>query len=245
MFDFFVKKIRLIDLTEGFCDVHSHLLWGVDDGSSDQNETDRLASKLSSIGFEKIYLTPHIIYGLYGDQCEKSLRSRFAELKPSPNIEYRLGAEYFLDEKFISHFHSDEPMLTMGGEWLLTEYALSAQRADRLDELFEVSLSGKSIIIAHPERYAFTLNDPSRCELDKLLSRNFALQLNLLSLVGYYGPRIKAVSIEMLRKGDYTFVGSDTHSVVYTEKILGSEVPASLAEPLRRLVENNQRILWK
>lgn len=244
MFDFLKKKCYLADLIDDFCDVHCHLLWGVDDGCKDQRSADLLAEQMIGLGFTKLTLTPHIIYGLYDNQTESSLRARFAEMKPHEGIEYRLGAEYFLDENFMSHVNSDEPMLTIGDEWLLTEFALGATHVSHLESLFEASLGGKSIIIAHPERYSFAVERNYR-EINRLISRKFALQLNLLSLTGYHGPRVKRAAEEMLSRGLYTFVGSDAHSTAYTDAIRSGVINPNLAEPLKRLMANNREILWK
>lgn len=245
MFDFFKKSTYLVDLLDGFCDVHSHLLPGVDDGSQSQKTTDCLADILLSMGWEKIYLTPHIIFGMYDSQDEKNLRARFAELNHFPKLEYRLAAEYMLDEGFLSHVESEEPMLTIGEDFLLVEYAIQSMRMGYTNELFETSMRGYNIIIAHPERYSFVANDPRGSHIDKMISCNHFLQLNLLSLCGYHGHKVLKIAEKMLLADQYTFLGSDVHSKIYTNTISRAKVPAKSAEHIKRLVENNRQLLWK
>lgn len=245
MFSFFSKKIYLKDLMEGFCDMHSHLLWGVDDGAANQELTTKLADGLADLGCEKVYLTPHIIYGLYDNQDEASLRARFAQTEKHKRIEFRLAAEYYLDEKFMDHVASDEPLLAMGNKHLLVEYGLQSNRVTHIDELFEVSISGYNIIIAHPERYMFLCEARNMHELNKLTSRKYALQLNLLSLLGVHGKNTQHMAEELLKEERYTFVGTDTHSMKYIERFEDGELSAKLAEPLKRLINNNKEILWR
>lgn len=245
MFSIFKKKNYLVDLLGDFHDVHSHLLWGVDDGCADQAATDQLADQLADLGTSHIYLTPHIIYGLYDNQTEENLRARYAQMTPHSKVEYRLGAEYFLDENFMSHVNSDTPMLTLGENWLLVEYGLGASRVVQLDALFEAQMKGHNIIIAHPERYAFASEGQDKHELEKLTTRKYALQLNLLSIIGSHGEKVRKAAEELLLDGKYTFVGSDSHSPRYSEAFREATIGTKLVEPLKRLIENNKKILWK
>lgn len=245
MFGIFKKKSYIVDLLGDFYDVHSHLLWGVDDGCKTPEHTTALATELVELGFKGAYLTPHVIYGLYGNNTEKGLRERLLEMPDVTPLELRLAAEYHLDEGFMAHVEGEEPMLTLGDEWVLVEYGLGAGRASHQNELFELALSGKNIIIAHPERYAFLSEGHNFAELERLTSKNYALQLNLLSLTGYHGENSRRVAEKMLLEGRYTFVGSDTHSRLYTKAIREGQISSKVVEPLKELMENNKRILWK
>lgn len=244
MFSIFRKKAYLRDCLGDFYDVHSHLLWGVDDGCRNAEHSVELAREMVALGFKGAYLTPHIIYGLYGDNTEAGLREQFRAMPDVSPLEVRLAAEYHLDEKFADHTKGQEPMLTLGGEWVLVEYSLGAGRASHQDELFELALSGKSVIIAHPERYAFLAEGHNFRELSKLTDKSYALQLNLLSLTGYHGEKSRRVAEELLLAGRYTFVGSDAHSRIYTKAICEGILSPKCVEPLRELMANNKRILW-
>lgn len=246
MFGFWRKKCWLRDQLGDFYDIHSHLLWGVDDGCRDADHTLLLDAELSELGFKGAYLTPHIIYGLYGNNTEKSLREQFCKMPEGMNLEVRLAAEYCLDEKYLTHVHSEEPMLTLGNDHVLVEFSMGTSRVDgHVNDLFETALVGKNLIIAHPERYAFLSIDRNYRELEKLTSKGYALQLNLLSLTGYHGEGARRVSEELLLKGDYTFVGSDVHSRVYTRALREGTISPKVVEPLRELMENNKKILWQ
>jgi tyrosine-protein phosphatase YwqE len=245
MFDIFRKKCYLVDCLGDFYDVHSHLMWGVDDGCRSAEHTTQLAAELVKLGFKGAYLTPHIITGLYGNNTEKGLREKLSEMPDVSPLEIRLAAEYHLDEGFMAHVESEEPMLTLGEEYVLVEYGLGAGRASHQNELFETALSGKSIIIAHPERYAFVAEGHNYGELSQLTSKNYALQLNLLSLTGFHGSASRKAAEKLLLEGSYTFVGSDSHSRVYTKAIREGVISPKVVQPLRELMDNNKRILWK
>ena len=42
-------------------DIHSHILYGIDDGSTDIEESIEIIKRLKQIGFHKIIATPHYI----------------------------------------------------------------------------------------------------------------------------------------------------------------------------------------
>ena len=82
-------------------------------------------------------------------------------------------------------------------------------------------------------------------EIEKLTSKGYALQLNMLSLLGKHGPKVKSIAEELLLKGRYTFLGSDTHSRTYTQAIKEGTISPKVAEALKPLIANNKEILWK
>ena len=67
-------------------------------------------------------------------------------------------------------------------------------------------------------------------ELEKLTSKGYALQLNLLSLTGQSGAKVKRIAEELLLDGRYTFVGSDVHSRLYINAIKEGTISPKLVE---------------
>lgn len=247
MFCIFRKRTPLREHLEGFYDVHSHLLWGVDDGCRDAEHAKAVCAELVDLGFKGAYVTPHIIYGLYGNNTEKGLRESFKERVEGVDLglELRLAAEYYLDERFLKHLYSEEPMLTFNNDHLLVEFGLGTARVEpHLNDLFEAALKGKNIIIAHPERYAFLTEDRNFRQLEMLTSKGYKLQLNLLSLTGLRGEPTRRIAEQLLLSGEYTFVGSDVHSRVYTQALREGMISPKVVEPLRELMHNNKTLLW-
>jgi len=62
MLPFFKSKSKLVDLIpEGYIDIHSHVLPGIDDGSKNFDETIMLLEGMSNIGFGGCVPTPHTL----------------------------------------------------------------------------------------------------------------------------------------------------------------------------------------
>ncbi len=235
----FSKKRYLADLMEGFCDIHCHFLPGVDDGSPDAEYTLQILDEFEKLGVKAVYMTPHIINGMYDNRNEETLRSEFSRLRYGGNMELKLAAEYFIDDRFVERATGKDP-LTLSGGYILCEFEMNSYSINSLNQLFDVSLAGYNIIIAHPERYSFIQRDRRGELLDIFANSSYKLQLNLLSLAGYHGPGAEKTSRELLEQGRYDFVGTDAHSLSYVEAIKRYSVPEKIYRQLELLRENNR-----
>ena len=68
-------------------------------------------------------------------------------------------------------------------------------------------------MLAHPERY----NYYQMKDYDDLVSRGVLLQINWLSLLGYYSPQIKSKTENLIAKEIVSFVGTDCHNMNHAE----------------------------
>ena len=74
-------------------------------------------------------------------------------------------------------------------------------------------MEGYKVVLAHPERYAYMrMND-----YDDLVKRGVLLQINLLSLIGYYSPQIEQKTKDLIVNDMVSFVGSDCHNMQHAE----------------------------
>ena len=95
------------DFFRGACDVHCHLLPGVDDGFPTVEKSLYALKRLEEYGVKKMMLTPHFMKD-YPDNNRANITARFeafkAEAAQACGIELRLAAEYMLDACFMDHF---------------------------------------------------------------------------------------------------------------------------------------------
>lgn len=232
-----LKKKKLTDLMHGLRDIHCHLLPGVDDGVPDAAKAVRLLKRMEAMGVRELYMTPHIINGVYGSHDEEFLRREFKGFVNDTGVGIRLAAEYFLDDRFLDHVGTKP--LTFAGNHILVESSLNSYAVNAFEMLFEANVMGCEIIIAHPERYTFIQNDRDDKILSALLNSRYKLQLNLLSVTGYHGKRVRSTALRFLAEGLYTFVGTDTHSDRHLNHIETATVSARTYSRLEKLKENN------
>lgn len=200
-------------------DIHSHLLYGLDDGASDVETSISLIRALSGLGFKKLITTPHIMGDFYKNDPDKIL-NRLSELRErilheGIDISLEAAAEYFLDEFLIKKLEKDEPLLTFGETYLLFETGFMVEPAGLKEAIFLMTSSGYKPVLAHPERYIFLYQDFSKYK--DLKDRGVLFQLNLNSLSGYYSPASKKIAEKLIDHKMIDFVGTDCHGERHLE----------------------------
>lgn len=213
MLFFTKKKPVLSELTEGFIDIHSHLIPGIDDGSKSAAQSMLLIGNLKKIGFTDFIATPHIIKTVWDNSPEtilpaqKTLNDALTNIGQDTHV--RAAAEYMMDDSFLQLVESNSPLLTLKDKYVLVEMSYINPPIQLYDIIFKLRLMGYQPVLAHPERYVFYHSTPA--EYDKLKKAGCLLQLNLLSVVGYYGEKVAKTAEKLLLSGKYDFAGSDVH----------------------------------
>jgi protein-tyrosine phosphatase len=241
VFFFSKNKPVLKDLIpEGHIDIHSHLLPGIDDGARTFEDTLRLTQSLQSFGVTQFITTPHIREHVWentrGGIISKKTKIIRQLQQNNSTIPFQAAAEYFMDDQFVRLFESHD-LLTLKDNYVLVEMSYSNAPIQLYSILFDLQLAGYIPIVAHPERYLFYHNNFN--EYVKLKRAGCLFQLNLLSVVGYYGAQIAKVAEQLLAKGMYNYVGSDVH---HERHIAAFEQKVTLKDvaPLKEAIANNQ-----
>jgi protein-tyrosine phosphatase len=241
MFTFFKSKPVLKDLIpDNHIDIHSHLLPGIDDGARTFEDTLRLTKALQGFGVSQFITTPHIIQYVWDnthDQILSKKETTVAELEKNKiTIPFSAAAEYLMDDQFVRLFQSGE-LLTLKDNYVLVEMSYINAPIQLYSILFDLQVAGYIPVLAHPERYLFYHNNFR--EYEKLKRAGCLFQLNLLSVVGYYGAEITKIAEQLLSKGMYTYVGSDVH---HDNHIASFEQKVKIKDlaPLKEVIANNQ-----
>ena len=216
MFSFFKKKDTkaAIALKLPFTtDIHSHILPGIDDGSPNIETSITLIKGIVDLGITKTIATPHIISDMYRNTPD-TINSALAKLKPALKkaniqIEISAAAEYMLDDFFVKLLRSGTPLLCLKNKLVLTEQSYATPTTNLNEISFELLTAGYSPIMAHPERYIYYHNDFS--QYSRLKDMGFLLQVNVLSLTGYYGKQVAKAAKYILDNNMADFVGTDMH----------------------------------
>lgn len=194
-------------------DMHSHILPGIDDGAADLETSLQLVRGLAELGYSKLIATPHIMWDMYRNTPEivreKRDLLRSAVQKEGLAVEIEAGAEYYLDEHVEELLRNKEPLLTISGNRVLTEFSMAFPSLNIRELLFNMQMEGYQPIIAHPERYVYLNRDKKF--YDELREAGCLFQLNLLSITGYYGRSVLELAQYLLKKGYYDMAGTDLH----------------------------------
>lgn len=241
MFDFLKKKFSLAEsgVLSGSVDAHSHILFGVDDGSKHRKDSLEMLEYEESLGVTDVWCTPHIMEDV-PNETEK-LKERFAQLQElyTGPIRLHLAAEYMMDNLFSERLRSRD-LLLHGGKRILVETSLNNPPYDLDATISHIQMAGLTPILAHPERYRYLRKE----DYKSIAGRGVMLQMNLASLTGYYGQTAKEKSEWLLENDLYSMFGSDCHrtnAIIEqdTRKVLTSKTLRKLAELSVRNCELN------
>lgn len=205
-------------LKDGYYDIHSHIIPGVDDGAEDVHEALELIKMDIKQGVGTIIATPHA--GTFVDDYRYTLR-RCWELLSAVNaagldIKIMFGTEIrvYPDniDYIISLLNSDRlPTLNDSG-YVLTEFPFWDGSFDNvlfcIDKLIS---SGYKPIVAHAERCGTYLGIE---DIRAIVEHGAKIQINL-SDVTHEGdiPEWYELCRAMLNEELVTFVGTDMHNI--------------------------------
>ena len=91
-------------------DVHSHIVYGVDDGSKTIEDTMHMLKEAKKVGFTDIICTPHYMEGYYEVPCKEisSKISQIRDLAEGINIKIHQGNEIYANENIIEYIKSGQ-----------------------------------------------------------------------------------------------------------------------------------------
>jgi len=227
---------------KGVCDIHSHLLPGVDDGFPTKEKTIEALAFLHTHGVKAVKMTPHFMKD-YPENTREVIERKFNNFieENSANIplELSLGGEYMLDSHFPDRIAEGPLCLDKDHSIILCETSYMMMEPRMKEMLYDVMLKGYQPLIAHPERYQYA----SKALYKRWKEKDYMFQLNLLSLAGAYGPQAQSKAHQLLKEGAYDYVGSDLHRLNNLEHMIQSiRLSKKELEQLTKLLENNAKL---
>ena len=193
-------------LLTGAVDQHSHILYGLDDGVKTQEDSLAILRFLEEQGVSEVWFTPHVMEDV--PNTTEGIRARFEELKSvyRGGLRFHLAAEYMIDTLFEERLAARD-LLTHGNDTVLVETSAVAPPINLWEVLETMRKAGYRPLIAHPERYRYM----DKADYKRLHDMGCVLQMNLPSIVGFYGESARERALDLLDKGWYSMVGSDCH----------------------------------
>jgi protein-tyrosine phosphatase len=191
-------------------DIHTHILWGVDDGPPSIEESLKMLAVASESGTTDIVATPHA-NPKYPFQREVVL-SRIAALAEAtahrPKIHY--GCEFHLSFDNVDHLMRNLPTYTINQtQYLLVEcpdFHVGQHTESVLRKMVD---AGIVPIIAHPERNPVLRQKLLRVEA--WVELGCLLQVTAMSITGGFDNSAKTASYRLLDEGLVHIVASDAH----------------------------------
>ena len=195
-------------------DIHSHILYGIDDGSGSIDESINIIKSLKNIGFTDLIITPHYIDGTNYNANNKDKLLILDNIKKRLDLEgidinLYLGNEVFIFNDMYEYIGKNEIMTLNNSNYLLMEVPFVQKINNLEDFLFRLISKGITPVIAHPERYVFLQKDKDL--IKKYIDMGVLFQGNYACITNRYGSSSKKLFKYYLKKGYYTYLGTDVH----------------------------------
>lgn len=191
-------------------DIHSHVIFGVDDGSPTIKESIRMVLEAEKLGIKAIIATPHFCDGIFHEQ---SIMENYHELVSRVNdcgVNLHLGYEVFITPDLPDKVILNKNLCLDDSSFLLVELPFDIIPAYSHDVIYKLHLENITTIIAHPERNRNIVNNFNA--FMSLIERGCLLQLDAASIVGVYGPAVRNFAKRLIKLNLAHIVASDAHS---------------------------------
>ncbi|GAA0367776.1 tyrosine-protein phosphatase [Bacillus horti] len=195
-------------------DIHSHILYGVDDGPRTLGESLELAAEATANGIRQIIATPHHKNGVYDNPKQSVLElveefQRELDRQQIPLTVYP-GQEVHVYDSILEDIHNHE-LLTLDKhhKYLLLELPNDSVPPFMEELLYDIQLLGVTPIIPHPERNVAIRKRPSM--LYQMIRKGALAQITAASVVGKFGKGIQKFSFQCIEHNLCHMIASDAH----------------------------------
>lgn len=199
-------------------DIHSHILFGVDDGAKNIDESKELIIDAYNQGTRKMVATPHLSSNTIDIKKEK-IMANFIELEKFVKDKYEdfnlyLGSEVYYTYDIIDKIKNNDLIFIAGSEYILIEFNENTEYKTIYNILRNIFMCGKVPVIAHVERYDELAFSSER--IDELIGMGCIIHLDADSVLKgsfFKNDKYKKRS-KFLLKNDYVHcVASDVHNM--------------------------------
>ena len=198
-------------------DFHNHLIPGVDDGASDEEQTRAALRTFADQGVDRVVCTPHVggeatrrpgeLAALL-ERIDAGWARAQAVAAEFPAMTLLRGAEVMLDAPDPD---LSDPRLRLGGtRFVLVEFPFMNVPPQGPRALFDLKMAGWTPVLAHPERYGNASERFADAEEWRRVGAH--LQVNSGSLLGRYGQKAQSLAWGLLERGWADYLSSDYHA---------------------------------
>ncbi len=203
-------KIPAIELY----DIHSHILYGVDDGAASLAMSMDMLATAYTEGIRTICCTPHY-HPVKCNLPHTKLQLRFAQFceeahKKYPDMEFSLGRELYFTSDVVDALEEGAALAYADTNYVLVEFSPSEDSSYIQKALGSVIQTGYTPVLAHVERYRKLLGETDR--IRELRSSGVVIQVNASSITGELGFATKQFLKKLLRYEYIDVIATDAHS---------------------------------
>jgi protein-tyrosine phosphatase len=228
----------------GLIDIHSHILWDLDDGSQNLEQSLAMLQMAADNGTTDIVATPHANYRYKFDPEAIAYRIKALQTRSPSSLRIHSGCDFHLNVNNIRDALANPHRYTINGlNYLMVEFPEIVLPASSEDILRRLIAHGINPVITHPER-----NSHLRQDLDRLaawVAMGCLIQVTAQALTDRFGKDAQKSAWALVKKDLVHAVASDAHDTVdrpprldHAWRLLKQEMSEEVAA---RLLINNPR----
>lgn len=201
-------------MKQGYIDIHTHILPGIDDGARDWAQTERMLKLQREQGVTDIIATPHFdMEDNYQNPNQiRELVKQANELakKVVPEITLYTGCEVLYSPGVIDAYKKGDILTLADSQYILIEFFPRSPYREIEEAISSFVREGLVPVIAHVERYECLMNEYDR--LYELSKMGAVMQMNSRSFLGKRFDKRAKMCRKMIENGYVQFLGSDCHN---------------------------------
>ncbi|MCK3905686.1 tyrosine protein phosphatase [Streptococcus suis] len=200
-------------------DIHSHIIFGVDDGPATIEESIELIKLAKNQGVRIIVATSHRRKGMF-ETPEKVIKANFIKLKEAvkeiyPDLRLCYGGELYYSKSLMEKLEKRKVPSLNASRYILLEFSMNTPWKDIQKAVNEVNLLGLTPVLAHIERYDALAFNADR--VNELIDKGCMTQVNSSHVLkqGLIGDRTKEFKkrVQFFLEQDLVHcVASDMHN---------------------------------
>jgi protein-tyrosine phosphatase len=191
-------------------DLHSHVLFGIDDGPRDLAGSLAICQAAAADGTAVLAATPHVRDD-YPETTPDLMEERLAAVQEAAGTRLRLVPGGEVDIAELDRPREELLRFALAGNprYLLVETPYWGWPLDFADRVFRLAAAGTRAVVAHPERNADVQERPELVE--PLVAAGALLQVTAGSVDGRLGGRAQKTAKLLLERGVVHLIASDAH----------------------------------
>lgn len=235
-------------------DIHSHIIFDVDDGPKTLEDSQRLLEESYRQGVRTIISTSHRRKGMF-ETPEEKIAANFKQVQEvakqvADDLTVLYGAEIYYTSDILQKLEEGIFPSLGGTKYVLIEFSMNTPYKDIHSALGNVIRLGMTPVVAHIERYHCLENDEDR--VSELINMGCYMQVNSSNILKpkFFGDRYKFMKkrVQFFLERDLVhFVASDMHNLddrpPYMQKAYQIVAKKYGAERAEELFKTNQEIL--
>ena len=239
-----------MELNMKITDLHSHVVFGVDDGSDSLAMSLEMIGRLRNQGVRQIFCTSHNGY------CQEDVQrylANFQMLKICsatryPDVSLYSGCELLCSDLYIDDIlyglESGVFLPLADSKYVLTELYHDVTPKEAITVTEKLREAGWKPVLAHMERYPGLHSNNA---VNELIQRGCLIQVNAISFAEDSHEETKVIARSLLKNQLIHFIGSDCHKNYHRPPALSKGVEYifthSNKEYAKKIVYENVRLL--